>query len=287
MDGIVECRMCHDTKLKLFGSIRQYQLLECGECGLIQVVIDQTLEEIATIYGKPYFSHNKYRDSNSLRIENEKRRNLVRKYLPKETSKVLDAGCATGDFIEYVKKEVEIYGIDISEYAIQQAKEKNKEISQRIWAGRLEDQNLEEEFYDAICMWDVLEHILDFVPVCTQMMKYIKPRGYLFISTPNIGSWIARIMGKYWAMMTPPEHLSFFNKQSIGYLFERLLGGKIIEWESRGKWVNIGFIVYKVKRILPTLVPEGVLKLFETGKLSKMMTYVPTGDIQYVVVQKW
>lgn len=92
-------------------------------------------------------------------------------------------------------------------------------------------------------------------------------------------------MGKYWHFMTPPEHLSFFNQNSMEFLFQGKHKTEIVEWKTLGKKVNIGFLLYKINRIVP-LVPSFLLKLFDNKRLSSLSIYVPTADIQYVVIRK-
>ena len=65
------------------------------------------------------------------------------------------------------------------------------------------------------------------VEVGRKLMGHLKPGGYLVLSTPSIDAPIARAMGRYWAFMTPPEHLGFFSGRSFRRLrfFGRLAAG--------------------------------------------------------------
>ena len=87
--------------------------------------------------------------------------------------------------------------------------------------------------------------------------------------------------------MTPPEHLSFFSKRSFQELFkEEQSSLEIVKWKTQGKKANIGFIFYKIKRIVPALVPKAIINLFSKGIFRNLSVCVPTGDIQYLVVRK-
>jgi SAM-dependent methyltransferase len=158
-------------------------------------------------------------------------------------------------------------------------------LSAQLWVQKEEEYNLPSAFYDVICAWDVIEHLRNPVPTFQKLMKSLKPGGYLFISTPNIGAFIARILGRYWAFMTPPEHLCFFDKQTMSFITEKHLRAKLMGWHTRGKTVNLGFLLYKINRVVP-IIPLKMLKLFQAPPLSRLAIYVPTGDIQYAVIQK-
>ena len=86
--------------------------------------------------------------------------------------------------------------------------------------------------------------------------------------------------------MTPPEHMGFFSTNSFSHLFGNALPFHIDYSKSFGKWTNIGFMVYKLKRIFPSLIPESLVKLLRHGRTGKLQIYVPTKDIRYLAAQK-
>ena len=279
------CRLCESTENKLLFLVREYKIVRCANCGFVQVLDQPKQEQLDRLYEESYFNSNKYRDIITLNKELLRRLKLIRQYIPSTGARVLEAGCGTGEFISFAKNNYNMFGFDISEAAIKIAQERNSQLSTQLWAQKDEEYNLPPAFYDAICAWDVIEHLRNPVTTFQQLMKSLKPGGYLFISTPNIDAFIAQILGPYWAFMTPPEHLCFFNKKTMSFFAEKHLHATLKSWHTRGKTVNIGFLLYKLKRILP-IVPLWLLKLFQTPLLSRLAIYVPTGDIQYAVIQK-
>ena len=277
------CRLCgHQTTPHLVDA-RGYDLHRCTHCDFVQVWPQPTLEELDKIYQEAYFGHNKYRDEATLRAENERRLQLVRDHTP--DGDLLEVGCGDGSFAEIAKAHYTVSGFDLSAAGVEKAQARNPDLRERLWVDTLETLTLAPNSYDVICLWDVIEHIWDPAPGMEKLWNGLKPGGLLVISTPNIGARTAKLMGKRWAFMTPPEHLSFFDKQSMTYLFETHLNGEIIHWRSVGKRANIGFILYKIKRVV-SFFPSFIIKLFDREPLSKLAIYVPTGDIQYLVVRK-
>lgn len=278
------CRICqHETRPHLV-NVRGYDLLRCPTCGFVQVRQEPDPAALNAIYQESYFSHNKYRDQKTLQAEEQRRLGLLRAHVP-GGSRVLEVGCGSGSFLSAAKAEFEMHGFDLSAAGVEIARRDNPELADRIWVGRLEEQDIPAEHFDAICAWDVIEHIWDPREMGRQLLRYLKPGGVLLLSTPNIGAPIARLMGKRWAFMTPPEHLSFFNRSSMQWLFNKALGAQIVLWRSLGKRANLGFILYKLRRVFP-LFPAMIPRLFETGFLAKLSVYVPTADIQYVIIRK-
>jgi 2-polyprenyl-3-methyl-5-hydroxy-6-metoxy-1,4-benzoquinol methylase len=264
----------------------EQKLWRCLRCGFIQVEQEPLPEILNAIYSEGYFTSSKYRgDSVALSRENERRIRLLKRWLSRG-SEVLDAGCSTGDFVGYAKNDYQMYGLDYSSFAIDVAKRNNPELADKLQSGRIEEIEWADRSFDAICLWDVLEHIWEPVTVVKNLLLRVKPGGLVMISTPAIDSVMARICGCYWPFMTPPEHLSFFSLEAITSLVAILGNCEILYSRRRGKWANIAFIAYKAGRITPRWFPKSLLWPLSHWPLNMLSVYVPTGDILYLVLQK-
>jgi len=286
MAELMCCRLCQGTQLNMLFSVKGCRIVRCGTCDFTQVAEVPREEDLKKIYGDVYFHSSKYGDRSSQRWENEMRLSLVRRFLKGSRPKILEAGCGTGDFISHAKGEYEMSGFDLSEAAVEIARRNNRDISQRLWTAGMDEQELAPSSYDAVCLWDVIEHLPDPLSVCRKLIYGLKPDGYLFLSTPITDTWPARLLGTYWPFMTPPEHLGFFSRKSLRQLFEVLLGASITFNSVRGKWVNISFALYKARRVLPSCVPDRLVSFFQTGVLSKCSVYIPGQGICYIAVKK-
>jgi 2-polyprenyl-3-methyl-5-hydroxy-6-metoxy-1,4-benzoquinol methylase len=281
----IYCRICHSEKLKFKFLTAGEDLDECTNCGFVQVRKEPTEDALRKIYSATYFAHAKYQDQQAVSFEHRRRLALLSSFLSKG-EKVLDAGCSVGDFIACAKRNYEIYGLDISPSAISQAKNNNPELAERLFTVGLENSFFPDQRFRAICLWDVIEHLWDPAKVVKRLLSLLEPNGYLFISTPAIDAPIAKLLGRYWAFMTPPEHLSFFSSKSLHLLFEAQEKSAVLHFARKGKWANLAFIGYKIGRILPMTVPKWLLKPFNLPVLRHINIYVPTSDIQYLVVKR-
>ena len=59
-------------------------------------------------------------------------------------------------------------------------------------------------------------------------------------------------------------------------------GLSVVRWSTQGKWVNAGFLVYKLGRVFPLLAPRFLVRAFGRSPFARFLLYAPTGDIQYV-----
>lgn len=280
------CRICSSPDLQLHFGVRTSLLDRCDSCGFVQVRDQPSAEELRALYADAYFKRGKYDDEFAQRKESERRISLLARAGVRPGGRVLDAGCATGDFLAVGAHHYEMWGLDVSAYATDVARTKYPEGASRIFTGFIEDQHFEPNFFDAIVLWDVVEHLWDPRGVLERLVGHLRPGGSLVLSTPDIGALTARLMRRRWAFMTPPEHLGFFSQSSLGELLERRLGLSTTASEAAGKWANVGFLIYKLDRVFPGWIPVRIAQRVQESQLGGAALYVPTADVRYVAARK-
>jgi 2-polyprenyl-3-methyl-5-hydroxy-6-metoxy-1,4-benzoquinol methylase len=128
----------------------------------------------------------------------------------------LDYGCGTGEFLhEAQKQKWEVRGIEPSEKARVQA------------LGKLPNQVVptlnelpEEETYDVVTLFHVLEHIHRLRKTIKNIVSHLKSNGYLVIAVPNPQAEDAKQYGSAWAGYDVPRHLYHFSKKSMSVIQE-------------------------------------------------------------------
>ena len=89
----------------------------------------------------------------------------------------------------------------------------------RIRQGSLFEQDYAPASFDVITLWDVIEHTPDPRAVLERCRTLLKPGGLLIVNYPDIGSWIARALGRRWLFLTS-VHLWYFDRTTIARLME-------------------------------------------------------------------
>lgn len=131
-----------------------------------------------------------------------------------EEKTLLDIGAGTADFLSVCKKNKWITtGVEPSEKARNIASKKNINLLQDIT-------KLNNQQFDVITMWHVLEHVPNLVEYIQQLKKLLKPNGILVIAVPNFKSYDAQHYKEFWAAYDVPRHLWHFSKTAIKKLFE-------------------------------------------------------------------
>jgi SAM-dependent methyltransferase len=94
---------------------------------------------------------------------------------------------------------------------------------------RFEDAEFDHEAFDAVTMWDSLEHLHHPLAALREIRRILKPGGHLLLRVPSLDSLDARLFGPYWAGLDPPRHLTVLSRKTLlrllgeaGFAVERL-----------------------------------------------------------------
>jgi SAM-dependent methyltransferase len=89
----------------------------------------------------------------------------------------------------------------------------------RIRQGSVFEQPYEDNSFDVITLWDVIEHTLNPRDMLDRCRALLKPQGVLVVNYPDIGSWIARVLGRRWLFLTS-VHLYYFDRRTMARMLE-------------------------------------------------------------------
>ena len=117
---------------------------------------------------------------------------ITNKISSERRKKLLDIGCGDGSFIIQFKNHCETFGVDISRSAIKIAKEAG--ISAYELDVSSERLPFQDEYFDIIYMGDVIEHLTNPDFAINEVARAIKTNGFLVLSTPNLASWVNRLL---------------------------------------------------------------------------------------------
>ena len=132
--------------------------------------------------------------------------------------------------------------------------------------------------FDVIVMLDVIEHLPDPRGMLRLLARHLAPGGIVVITTGDFGSLVARLSGRYWRLMTPPQHLWFFTQPSLRAMAAGL-GLAVEHVDHPWKIVPASLIAFQLRRMLG-LRPEGV------GAASRIGVPVNLFDAMRLVLRK-
>jgi SAM-dependent methyltransferase len=145
----------------------------------------------------------------ALRPHFQRRLHTINTYLP-DRGRLLDFGCAAGYFLQIAQHDGwHIAGVELSRAMAEQA----SQMLDVPIATTLDD--LPPGQFDAITLWEVIEHMPDPLAVLRQLCARLRPGGVLMLSTPNTGHWQAVRAPELWRSYRPPSHLIYFTAATL------------------------------------------------------------------------
>lgn len=203
----MNCPFC-GGKASYFLTKNNIPVYRCRECGLAFAVGE--FPRLDSIYDANYYKHHANRYLKMTPAEeaiHNRRLHAMNSHIA-SPGKLLDVGCATGHFLHLATQQGwEVSGLELSQFSAEQAR---KQYGLDVQIGTLETHRFPESFFEAITMWDVLEHVPDPVKTFAEVSRILKPGGIFAFSTVNIASINARLQKEKWRYLDPPEHLYYF-----------------------------------------------------------------------------
>lgn len=140
-------------------------------------------------------------------------------------ARVLEVGCGAGQFIRTIKQirpKLECHGADISERALEEARTYGDGV---VYAKNSEDTlPYADNFFDAIALFDVLEHVGNPDQLLREMRRVLKPGGMLYCFIPCEGDMLSL--------------LRWLTRLRILEPLSEKYAGHINHW-SRKKWLTL------------------------------------------------
>jgi len=205
----------------------EYEVSRCLSCGNIYTSIRPDSTTLFTkhypddyiCYGKKenFFGFNiDYMRIYSQAVE---RANLVNTYLPQKSHAILEIGCATGEFLKVGSQKFNwhVSGIEPNKKLCRKLSKEGFHVINTV----MERARISRNYYDAVCLFNVFEHVWDSAYSLRRINNFLKQNGLVVIEIPDFDAIARRIFGKYWFLYHLPRHLSHFNKESLDILMKK------------------------------------------------------------------
>lgn len=127
--------------------------------------------------------------------------------------RLLDVGCGWGKQLLWAKGlGWEVDGVEWSETAVTAARAAGLS---SVRAGSLEEQGFADDSFDAVTLYQTLEHLPSPSDALSEICRILKPGGTAWVSVPNVESGARRLLGERWYAWFLPIHLHHFGPETL------------------------------------------------------------------------
>ncbi len=131
---------------------------------------------------------------------------LARRHGPKR-GRVLEIGCGLGHLLTWLAKDYEVYGSDINEWALEQAR-KNVPQGHFDLLSATELSAYPDEYFQIVIAKHVVEHLPQPENAIAEMGRVLAPGGLLLLATPNLDSPMRTRKKENWIGFQDKTHIS-------------------------------------------------------------------------------
>lgn len=236
------CPVCTSSDATRRYRLTEFDILRCSGCRLVYLWPQMTDEAVREMFTRLYqegegsvpelksyygFTYDDHPENPLVQLYESWLDELERHCKP---GRMLDIGCGTGLFLAVAQRRGwEPYGVDDCREATDHAR---SHFGLDVWDGTFTDFVGGQEPFDAITMWDIIEHSRDPVGLLELARAELSPGGVVGISTPNQRSILDVVAGLGYratlgALKAPLEkfyieqHFLYFTPESLADALRR------------------------------------------------------------------
>ncbi len=239
----VDCPACSSAKYTSVFQKEKFRFVKCYNCRTVFVNPRPIERDIKAYYTK---AKSCKEFANMVKRKEERRKELIyiprakfviskiEKYLARiENISILEIGAGTGGFLEILKEKKpdwHFMAIEPEKISGRFLKERGFEVISDI-VEKVDRAQLPA--INVILNFELIEHIFDSHKFIKKVYDILQPGGILALSTPNYNGFDFLAIGKNYKNIDAPNHLNYFNAESIRVLLKKA-GFNILDIVTRG-----------------------------------------------------
>lgn len=244
------CPSCESKENKFAFEKWGYEHFVCKNCATLYCNPRPSGELLETFYSQ-YDAPKMWTDlliesdTNRKRLQYQPRVEKLLTFIEKNKKRkgvAVDLGAGSGAFalaLKYTGRFEDVLALDLSEECVKICKKAG------LNSKKGDTRRIDDEYAELVCMNDLIEHIHNPFELLTDCYRIIENDGYLQIATPNGEGFDFKILKEKTKNITPPEHINYFNPNSIEILLKRV-GFKEVFVETPGI-LDVEIILNEIK----------------------------------------
>jgi len=238
--AFANCPVCGGAELAQFTIKHEMRIDKCDSCGFRFTNPPPTAEQLRIFYNSEAkaIENQIFEATRTVRLPIfERRVELINRYVA--GGSLLDIGGATGIFVDALKRAhapFKVAVVDLNEDAVKRLRARFPAVE--VHQGDFFDHR---GVYDAITLWDTIEHLRNINHVASLLFSLLNPGGYLFISTPNIDGFEHWVGQDRHPQINPISHLNYFSAKTLQLLLARY-GFTVVDFLTPNGSFDIAYV---------------------------------------------
>ena len=253
-------------------------IVECRSCSLVYMNPRPHHQRVRDLYGAVEDVRYVEEESGRVATFSESLR-LVQRYAG--GGRLLDVGCHVGTFLELAEQAgYSVTGVEPSRWAADRA---NSRLRGEVFCGSVEDAPIPADTFDAVTIWDVIEHLPDPASDLRAIWTALRPGGVLAISTMDVDAWFPRLAGRHWPWYMQ-MHLVYFSRRTLPEMLRRE-GFHVAAVRTHRRTVRVSYLVSRISSYNRPAY-RALAAMTRSSRVADRLIGVSLGDIFTVVARK-
>jgi 2-polyprenyl-3-methyl-5-hydroxy-6-metoxy-1,4-benzoquinol methylase len=236
------CSVCGGSSAGLVYALTRLRIVRCALCGQVFLWPLPSEDDVRRIFAELYAGGDgvmpELRDYYGFTYDDSPSNPLVQLHEAwldaierhRAPGRIADVGCGTGLFLAAARRRGWTpFGVDESVEATTYARD---HFGLDVWTGEFSTFTRRAEEFDAISMWDILEHARDPIALLEAARSFLAPNGVLALATPNRRSLLELVAAAMYRLsghriVAPLEklyieqHFLYFDPATLSQALER------------------------------------------------------------------
>ncbi|MGI8906732.1 MAG: class I SAM-dependent methyltransferase [Candidatus Sumerlaeaceae bacterium] len=236
MSTIAACYVCGNSASDLICEISTGAIVRCLDCGVVYRQSVITGDDYERLYQNdatmetPFYLTNKLASDPNKEPMPTYARGLAKLNELVKPGRLLDVGCSYGAFMEMARYAGwQVMGVELNTSTAKFAREQR---GFDVFNGMIEEAKFPDASFDAVTLWDVIEHLDDPVRTLKEIHRILAPNGVIFVFTINqqsllntVGHLMYRVTMNRWKhlmeLFYDIHHNFFFSPKTITEVLRR------------------------------------------------------------------
>jgi SAM-dependent methyltransferase len=248
-----------------------YRMVTCNTCGLVRSDPVASEELLATLYASSSFDYGQ--EVQSIQTTYGRALGWLEARSPRRQA-LLEIGCGNGFFLQQARRQgwEEVRGVEPSADAVAKAP---PELDGAIVQDVMRSGVFSRESFDAVCLFQVLDHISNPVELLEECLAVLRPGGHILALNHDVSAWSARLLGER-SPIVDIEHTYLYSPATMRALFAKA-GFADLHVRSVRNTYSLAYLTQLIP--LPTAVKSRLLPALRAGPAARIRVTVPLGNL--------